>query len=48
MPTVKMGREEQFRLGWYRYDELRARRFPLVDEERGIVLAHGFIDHYGA
>ena len=49
MPTVAMGCEEQFRLGWYRYDdELRARRFPLVDEERGIVLAHGFIDHYGA
>ena len=23
------------------------RRYPLVDEERGIVLAHGFIDHCG-
>ena len=40
--------EEQFRLGNYRYDDrLRGRRFPLVDEERGIVLAHGFIDHCG-
>ncbi len=49
MPTVKMGCEEQFRLGWYRYDdELRGRRYPLIDEERGIVLAHGFIDHWGA
>ena len=49
MPTSRMGCEEQFLLGWYRYDdELRARRFPLVDEERGIVLAHGFIDHWGA
>lgn len=43
-----MGCEEQFRLGIYRYDdELRARRFPLIDEERGLVLAFGFIDHSG-
>jgi len=49
IPTTGMGCEEQFRLGFYRYDDrLRARRFPLVDEERGIVLAHGFIDHCGA
>jgi hypothetical protein len=35
-------------MGNYRYDdELRARRFPLVDEERGLVLAFGFIDHSG-
>ena len=40
--------EEQFRQGNYRYDDrLRGRRFPLVDEERGLVLAHGFIDHRG-
>jgi hypothetical protein len=31
-----------------RYDDrLRARRFPLVDEERGLVLGAGFIDHSG-
>jgi hypothetical protein len=43
-----LGCEEQFRLGNYRYDTaLRARRFPLVDEERGLVLASGFIDHSG-
>lgn len=49
MPTTAMGCEEQFVLGYYRYDDrLRGRRFPLVDEERGIVLAHGFIDHCGA
>ena len=43
-----MGCEEQFKLGNYRYDDaLRARRFPLVDEERGLVLASGFIDHAG-
>ena len=48
LPIARLGCEEQFRLGWYRYDDrLRARRFPLVDEERGIVLAYGFIDHCG-
>ena len=40
--------EEGFRLGNYRWDdELRARRFPLVDEEKGLILASGFIDHAG-
>ena len=35
-------------MGYYRYnDRLRARRFPLVDEERGLVLAGGFIDKDG-
>jgi len=35
-------------MGNYRYDDrLRGRRFPLVDEERGLVLAAGFIDHAG-
>jgi hypothetical protein len=48
LPIAQLGCEAQFRLGWYRYDDaLRARRFPLVDIERGIVLAHGFIDHSG-
>jgi len=43
-----LGCEEQFRQGNYRYDDrLRGRRFPLVDEERGLVLASGFIDHSG-
>lgn len=43
-----LGCEEQFRQGNYRYDDrLRARRFPLIDEERGLVLASGFIDHSG-
>lgn len=45
---ASMGCEEQFRLGIYRYDDrLRGRRFPLVDEERGLVFAFGFIDHSG-
>jgi len=44
-----MGCEEQFRLGLYRYDDrIRDRRFMLVDEERGLVWASGFIDHSGA
>ncbi|MEI6641790.1 MAG: hypothetical protein WCL10_07105 [Novosphingobium sp.] len=48
VPVSAMGCEEQFRMGNYRYDDdLRARRFPLVDEERGLVLAYGFIDHSG-
>lgn len=48
VPVAALPCEEQFRLGNYRYDDrLRGRRFPLVDQERGIVLAHGFIDHCG-
>lgn len=48
IPHTKFGCEEQFRLGIYRYDNrLRGRRYPLIDEERGIVLAYGFIDHCG-
>jgi len=40
--------EEGFKLGNYRWDDrLRARRFPLVDEEKGLILAGGFIDHSG-
>jgi hypothetical protein len=47
-PNMSLGCAAQFKLGIYRYDdELRARRFALVDEERGIVLAGGFIDHSG-
>ncbi len=48
VPVAAMGCEDQFRMGNYRYDDrLRGRRFPLVDEERGIVMAFGFIDHCG-
>jgi len=44
----KISCEQGFRLGNYRWDdELRARRFPLVDEEKGLILAGGFIDHAG-
>ena len=48
VPVAALGCEEQFRMGNYRYDDrLRGRRFPLVDEERGLVMAFGFIDHCG-
>jgi hypothetical protein len=42
----KLSCEAGFKLGNYRWDDrLRARRFPLVDEEKGLILAGGFIDH---
>jgi hypothetical protein len=47
-PIMALGCEAQFRTGNFRYDDrLRARRYPLVDVERGLVLASGFIDHAG-
>ena len=47
-PIAAMGTADQFRLGQYVYDDrLRDRRFPLVDEKKGLVLAAGFIDHSG-
>jgi hypothetical protein len=45
---AKLGCADQFKLGQYIYDDrLRDRRFPLVDEEMGVVLAAGFMDHTG-
>jgi hypothetical protein len=47
-PIMALGCEAQFKTGNFRYDDrLRARRYPLVDVERGLVLASGFIDHAG-
>ncbi|CAN5560330.1 hypothetical protein BH09PSE4_BH09PSE4_00360 [soil metagenome] len=41
--------EAQFRMGNWLYDDrLRGRRYPLIDEERGIIMAAAFIDHCGA
>lgn len=49
IPVANLGCADQFKMGNYRYDTLlRARRFPLVDVERQLVLAAGFIDHSGA
>ncbi len=43
-----LGCGQQFKLGWYRFDDrLRSRRFLVVDQERGLVMAAGFIDHAG-
>ena len=48
-PSItQFGCEDQFALGHYRFDNwIRARRYPLVDEEAGMVLSGGFIDHDG-
>lgn len=47
-PIAGLGCAEQFRKGHFIFDDrLRDRRFPLVDEEKGLVLAGGFIDHTG-
>lgn len=48
IPVAHLSCEQQMRLGNYLYDDrLRGRRYPLVDEERGLVLAAAFIDHSG-
>jgi hypothetical protein len=40
------GCEPQFKLGIFHYDKrVRGRRYFLADEERGIVVAAGYIDH---
>ncbi len=44
--SVAEGCEEQFRLGIYRINkQLRERRYPLIDEERGIIVGMNFFDH---
>jgi hypothetical protein len=44
--SVAEGCEEQFKLGIYRINkQLRERRFPLIDVERGVVVATCFFDH---
>jgi len=44
--VAAQGCEAQFKLGLYKYDDrVRGRRFELVDEEHGIVVATGYIDH---
>ncbi len=46
--VMALGCEAQFKLGNYRYDDrLRARRYMVVDPERGLVMAGAFIDHSG-
>jgi len=44
--AIAQGCEEQFRLGIYRINKrIRERRYPLIDEERQVVVATGFFDH---
>jgi hypothetical protein len=44
--SIATGCENQFKLGIYRINKrVRERRYPLIDEERGIVVATGFFDH---
>jgi hypothetical protein len=47
-PSLAMGCAEQFKMGYFRYDDrLRDRHFDLIDEERGLVLARALMDHSG-
>jgi hypothetical protein len=47
-PVTNLGCAGQFQEGYFRYDDrARDRRFPVVDEERGLVLAGMFLDHSG-
>ncbi len=44
--AIAQGCESQFKLGIYRINKrVRERRYPIVDEERGVVVATGFFDH---
>ncbi|HPG40183.1 MAG TPA: hypothetical protein PLP19_14970 [bacterium] len=50
MPDVLcMNCEQQQKSGWFAFvTEIRNRRFPIVDRERGLVLSFGFFDHNAA
>ena len=44
--SIAQGCEAQFKLGIYRINKrVRERRYPIVDEERGVVVGTGFFDH---
>jgi len=44
--AISQGCEAQFKLGIYRINKrVRERRYPIVDTERGVVVASGFFDH---
>jgi len=44
--TLVDGCEAQFKLGYFRINKrLRERLFPIIDEERGVVVATTFFDH---
>jgi hypothetical protein len=44
--VVDTGCRQQLEIGMYRHvDRVRAQRFPIVDEARGVVVALAFLDH---
>lgn len=44
--ALAQGCEAQFRLGYFRINKrVRQRHFPIIDTERGVVVATGFFDH---
>jgi hypothetical protein len=46
---LSLGCEGQQKTGWFAFvTQIRARRFPIVDIERGLVMSFGFFDHNGA
>jgi hypothetical protein len=46
LATAAQGCESQFKLGMFKFSErVRARRYLIVDAERGVVVATGYIDH---
>lgn len=46
--TIGLGCAQQFELGTYLYDtRIRDRRMSVIDEERGLIMVGGFIDHEG-
>jgi hypothetical protein len=47
-PVTNLGCEGQFKTGYFYYDDrARSRGFPMVDLERGLILARVFLDHSG-
>lgn len=44
--SIAQGCEDQFKLGIYKINKrIRERLYPIIDTERGIVVASGFFDH---
>lgn len=48
-PFYALGPAEQFATGYFRFvTRIRDRRYPIVDEEYGVVFSLSFLDHSGA
>jgi hypothetical protein len=46
---VSLGCEGQQKTGWFKFvTDIRDRRFPIVDVERGLVMSFGYFDHNAA